>query len=264
MKKISVIIPSYKPAEYLKKCFLSLENQTISREQFKVYIALNGLKNDYEDYILSLLSKVSFEYKYIYIKEAGVSNARNKLLDISDEEYIVFIDDDDLISKNYLENLLNVSSEKYIGISNIYNFEKDISEKKENYIGKTFKKLKDGENSKYKIRKYFSSPCGKILHRNIIENIRFDTKLVKGEDSLFMAMISKNIIGIKKTSPDTCYFVYERVGSASRKKIKTFVELNTIFYLLKRYFNLLFSIRYEKVFILTRIVATLKKIKELF
>ena len=264
MKKISVIIPSYKPAEYLNKCLLSLENQTLSKKQYKVYISLNGPKDDYEKYILRLLSEMNFEYKYIYIKEAGVSNARNRLLDISTEEYIVFMDDDDLVSKNYLENLLSVSSMKYMGISNIYNFEKDICEKKENYIGKTFISLKDKEKSMYKIRKYFSSPWGKMIQRDMIQDIRFDTKLAKGEDSLFMAMISKNVMGIRKTSDDTCYYVYERVGSASRKKVKFLGELSTIFYLLKQYGKLLKSKDYEKVFVLTRIVATIRKTKDYF
>ena len=260
MKKISIIIPSYKPANYLEKCLVSLENQTLTKDKYKVYIALNGPKDDFEKYILSLLSKMSFEYKYIYIEQAGVSNARNKLIENSHEEFIVFLDDDDLISENYLENLLSVSSKDYIGISNIYNFERNISEKKENYIGKTFKVLQDGEKSKYKIRKYFSSPVAKMIHRNMIEDIRFDVKVSKGEDSLFMAMISKNVIGIKKTTKDTCYYVYERIGSATRKKVKKSKELKTILYLTAQYVKLLFKKDYEKVFILTRIVATLLKL----
>ncbi|EQB39068.1 hypothetical protein M947_07865 [Sulfurimonas hongkongensis] len=260
MEKIAVLIPSYKPDSYIKRCFDSFEKQTLSKDKFCVYIALNGEREGYEEYVLKLLSKVSFEYRYIYIQTPSVSNARNRLLEVSTEEYIVFVDDDDLVSANYLENLLNVSSNKTMGISNIYNFEKNLDVLKENYIGRSFVKLKDSEDNKFKMRKYFSSPCAKMIHRDMIKDTRFDINLIKNEDALFMATISKNIKRIKKTSKDTCYYVYERADSASRKKIKLSTEIKTIFYTLRRYIKLLLDKEYEKVFILTRIVATLMKI----
>lgn len=260
MNKIAVLIPTHKPKDYFEKCLLSLENQSLNKDNFCVYIALNGPKGDYVRFILELLKKVSFSHKYFYIEKSGVSNARNKLIEASCEEFIVFLDDDDLISENYLENLLKVSTDKYIGISNIYNFEKDNNNLKENYIGKIFKLLDDSEISKYKIRKYFSSPVAKMIHRNMIQDIRFDEKVSKGEDSLFMAMISKNILGVRKTSGDTCYYVYEREGSATRQKVKKSKELKTILYLTAQYVKLFLKKDYEKVFIMTRIVATLLKL----
>jgi len=260
LKKIAVLIPSYKPENYFEKCLLSIQKQTLSKDKFCVYIALNGPRFPYEEYILEVLFDSNFEYRYIYIEKAGVSNARNKLIDISEEEYIVFIDDDDLISENYLENLLKVSSNKIMGISNIYTFENDLKEMKENYISKSFTSLNDRESSKYKIRKYFSSPVAKMIHRKMIEDIKFDERLSKGEDSLFMAMISKNIDSIQKASIDTYYHVYERVGSATRQKVNVKKEVKTIFYLTFQYIKLFFKRDYQKVFILTRIAATLLKL----
>ncbi len=258
--KISILIPTFKPKNYLEKCLLSLENQSLSKDNFCVYIALNGEKEDYENYILALLDKMSFKYKYIYISQAGVSNARNTLLDMSNEEYVVFLDDDDLISNNYLENLLLIADKNYMGIANIYNFEDSIKSLKENYIGRVFSLLKNGETSKYKARKYYSSPMAKILHRSMIQNVKFDRNVSKGEDSLFMAIISKNIKGVKKTPKDTCYYVYERVGSATRKKNIIKEEIKTIMYLTYQYIKLFFNPKYEKLFILTRIVATIRKL----
>lgn len=260
MQTISVLIPTYCPKDYFEKCLSSLENQSLSKEKYCVYIALNGSNKTYETYVLDTLKKFTFQWKYLFIEEAGVSNARNQLIEMSSEEYIVFIDDDDLISEHYLENLLQVSNSEFIGISNIYNFEKDLSSLKENYIGKSFSSLNNIEKSKYKIRKYFSSPWGKMIHRNMIQNIRFDDKVSKGEDSLFMAMISKNVAGVQKTSSDTCYYVYERVGSVTRQKINIKKEIKTIFYLTFEYTKLLFRRDYQKVFILTRIAATLIKL----
>jgi len=260
VKKVAVLIPTSKPGNYIEKCLLSIENQTLSKDKYCVYIGLNGPRFPYENYVLQVLSKMSFRYKYLYIPKAGVSNARNILIESSHEDFIVFLDDDDLISENYLENLLKVSTHEYIGISNIYNFKNNLDNLKENYIGKTFNFLNDGETSKYKIRKYFSPSCGKMIHRNMIGNIKFDEKVSKGEDSLFMAMISKNVLGIRKTSKDTCYYVHERIGSLTRRKSKISMEIKTNFYLTYKYLKLLYKKEYDKVFILTRIVATLLKL----
>ncbi len=259
MKKVAVLIPSYQPKEYFERCLLSLERQTLSKEQYCIYIALNGTKDIYENYILMLLKKMTFDYQYIYLEKRGVSNARNQLLDISKEEYIAFIDDDDIVSENYLENLLSVSTENIIGVSNIYNFKNNIQNLHKNYIGKSFDTLSNIETSKFRMRKYFSSLCAKIIHTNIIRNTRFDNNLIKGEDSIFMTMISKNALAIQKADADTLYLVYERENSASRSKTKFIDEFIMSTYLIKIYLSLLFRSEYNKIFILTRIAAALKK-----
>ncbi len=260
MKNVAVLIPSYMPQEYFEECLFSLENQTLSKDQFCVYVALNGPKDFYESYILTILQKTTFRSKYIYIKEVGVSNARNQLLDCSEEEFIAFIDDDDLLGENYLKNLLEVSTNSIVGVSNIYYFKKKISYVEKYYIGTDYKFLDKPEISKLKTRKYFSSSCAKIIHRNIIGEYRFDTKLKNGEDSLFMATISKNIIAMSKTTSNTCYYVRQRTSSAQSIKRGLYSKVINSIYLVKNYIKLFFTKDYDKIFIFTRILATFKKL----
>src|SRR5690554_397082 len=190
MSTIAVLIPTYKPGWYLQRCLQSIEEQTLPKDNFKVYIALNGPKDNFEEVIHSALDSTNFDYEFFYLELASVSNTRNYLIENSAEEYIVFVDDDDVISKNYLEELLKVSDATNIGIANVYNFSESLDDLKGSYIGKSFEKLEKTTSSKYKSRKYFSSPCAKMIHRTIIGNVRFDTELAIGEDSLFMAKIS--------------------------------------------------------------------------
>ncbi len=264
MTKISVLIPTYKPQEYLERCLQSIDDQSLPKKEYKVYIALNGPKDNYADFIQRLLRLFSFEYEFFYLDKAGVSNARNHLIDTSTEPYITFIDDDDCISPTYLESLLAVSSLDTIGISNSYDFEQDINEKKSNFIGQSFLKLPDIEKSKFKSRKYFSSPCAKLIHRKIIGSTRFNTKLAMSEDALFMAELSNKVHAVKKASSEAIYYVYERPNSASRKKIKRVDEVERVFYLVLQYTKLFFNPRYNKLFIATRIAATLKFLKRVF
>lgn len=261
--KIAIILPSYKPSWYLDRCLFSLDSQSLSKDKFKVYLALNGPKGSYEVFVLNLMAKYSFMYEYIYIEEASVSNARNRLIDISNEEYITFIDDDDVISESYLEQLLHYVSADHISVSNVLNFTDSIDNVTENYIGKNFSTLKDTETSLFKARKFFSSPWAKLIPRKIIGPTRFDPKLKVGEDSLFMAELSKRVQGIRKTDSSACYYVYQREGSASRKKVVRMEEIKRVFYLVATYGTMLFK-GGDFRFIFSRIAASMMHLRKIF
>ena len=73
--------------------------------------------------------------------------------------------------------------------------------------------------SLFRNRSFLAFPVAKIIHRNIIGNRRFNPKFKNGEDALFITSISDRIERIEFTSPNAIYYVRERIGSASRKKI---------------------------------------------
>ena len=134
MKSIAVIIPTYKPKDYLYHCLDSLNKQSIGFDKFCLYICLNGPKEGYEPFVLDTLKVFDFKYKYFFSASKGVSSARNMLIDLSEEDYIVFIDDDDIISSNYLENLLAVSSNDTIGITNVLGFHERLTNLSSHYV----------------------------------------------------------------------------------------------------------------------------------
>jgi glycosyltransferase involved in cell wall biosynthesis len=261
--KIAVIIPSYKPTWYLDRCLSSIEKQSLSKDKFKVYLALNGPKANYEGFVLSLLEKYSFAHYYIYIEDASVSNARNRLIDVSNEEYITFIDDDDVISESYLEQLLKHASADYISVSNVVSFTDSVDNLTEHYIGRSFTTIKDTETSLFKARKFFSSPWAKLIPRKIIGSARFDRKLKVGEDSLFMAELSKRVQGVRKADRSACYFVYQREGSASRKEVIRIDEIKRVSYLVAIYGLMLFKSG-SFLFALSRIAASIMHLRKIF
>lgn len=263
MSKISVLIPSFEPGEYIFSCLQSIERQTLSKSRFEVYIALNGSGEEYAEYLSSVLRGFSFSYHFFVLEKPGVSSARNFLIEASGEEYISFIDDDDIVSSNYLEELLGASSSNVMGVSNIYNFSSSLGDLSESYIGRCFKRLPNITFSKFKSRKYYSSPCAKLIHRNIIGNVRFDENLSTGEDALFMAHISTRVVAVKKTSPSACYYVYERSGSVTRSQVDKAKEFRRILYLMKEYGKMLLSPKHDKLLVLARIAATVMHVKRI-
>ena len=101
MTLISVIIPTYKPGAYIYECLDSIINQTLDCKLYEILIILNGFSEPYYKCIASYTDYNNV--KILYESMASVSNARNKGLEVAKGEYICFIDDDDVVYSNYLE-----------------------------------------------------------------------------------------------------------------------------------------------------------------
>lgn len=214
---ISVIIPTYKPQDYLWECLNSLVNQTFSKEDFEVILVLNGCtepwKRDIETYIHANMQGINVNF--IHAEQGGVSNARNIALNIAKGEYITFLDDDDYISPTYLMELFDIASKDVIALCYPLSFEDGTKDYKPFYISKDFS---NKQCHWYQARRYFNGPVYKLIHRDIIADRRFDTQFSHGEDSLFMFCISNRFKQVSFTSKDAVYYRRNRVGSAMTTK----------------------------------------------
>lgn len=255
--KISVIIPTYKPDYYIWECLESLKNQTLSQDEFEILIILNGDKEPYYCQINNWINKNKTEnIKLLYSEKKGVSYARNLGLDIAWGENICFIDDDDYVDNNYLEELIN-SVEKYdkngIVVTNYINFDEKTREK----LFET--KYQNGFYTKniLEIRKVFSMGCIKLIPQKIIDNTRFKN-YSNGEDALFMLEISKNINYISFTGKNVYYYRRVRINSANYRKKKVSYILKNLFNLLNEYVKIFFKEGYNKKFVFIRILALFK------
>ena len=259
--KISIIIPTYKPGSYLKDCLESINNQTMDKKCFEVIIVLNGVIKPYIEYIYSLTKMYDFNSVVIPTETPGVSNARNLGLSRTQGEYVCFIDDDDKISPSYLENLYSKATPNNIVASNVKAFYNNSNKTENDYIASAYKKLinKNSPLSVFKGRKFMSSSCCKIISRRIIQDVRFDTNLKIGEDSVFMAKISKKVKSIVLSDSSAIYYRRLRAGSASRVKQPILKKCNIVCKLLKKYTKML-TPSYNIPFIATRIVAALLKL----
>ena len=258
---ISIIIPTYKPGSCLKDCLESINNQTMDKKCFEVIIVLNGVIKPYIEYIYSLTKMYDFNSVVIPTETPGVSNARNLGLSRTQGEYVCFIDDDDKISPSYLENLYSKATPNNIVASNVKAFYNNSNKTENDYIASAYKKLinKNSPLSVFKGRKFMSSSCCKIISRRIIQDVRFDTNLKIGEDSVFMAKISKKVKSIVLSDSSAIYYRRLRAGSASRVKQPILKKCNIVCKLLKKYTKML-TPSYNIPFIATRIVAALLKL----
>lgn len=90
---LSVIIPNYNKEKYIERCVTTVVGQ--SYQPFEI-IVVDDCSTDLSK---SLICKLANQYnivKPLFLKKnGGVSNARNKGLEIAKGEYVTFIDSDD-------------------------------------------------------------------------------------------------------------------------------------------------------------------------
>lgn len=256
---ISVIIPTYKPQAYLWDCLDSVCNQTLLPSNYEIILVLNGCNQPYkqliEDYVVKH-DKIC-QIHLIHTDTPGVSNARNIGIDESKGSFLTFVDDDDLVSQNYLEELLKVSSDKCIGCSNSLCFKESIDNCGDNFISKAFKNCYGAPYSIFKFRHFLSSPCGKLIHKNIIRKVRFPVELAKSEDSVFCLKFSPYVKEMKLTCGSAVYYQRKREGSVMRRKNSLRNELIMLCKLEMTYISiwLRHPFRYNFVLVLSRLYA---------
>ena len=113
MKRIfSIIIPTYNLENCIVECLQSIEAQTISREKFELIVvddcsSDNTCKNIYE-FLKNSTLKSQFRRNS---KNRGPGIPRNTGIDLARGDFLLFVDGDDFLASNCLEELERVVSE---------------------------------------------------------------------------------------------------------------------------------------------------------
>lgn len=258
---ISVIIPTYKPQAYLWECLDSVCSQTFPKKEFEVILVLNGCNEPYNSQIQEYISKhQEINWNYIQMDLGGVCNARNKALDSVKGQYVTFMDDDDYVSPSFLQELYDAADEKTVSLSYAYAFDDGKPEIQKKYsITDTYEYcLHNGLNRlATTARRYFSSPCMKLIPMSIISDRRYNPKFRIAEDSIFMFLISDRIDKVAFTSKQAVYYRRFRDGSASYTNRSKKEDLKNCFASICEYTKIFFHGGYSAYFYMSRIAATL-------
>jgi len=218
-EKITIIIPVYNVEEYLKECLESVLRQTYSD------IDIILINDGSTDSSLKICKEFQTKDKRISIynqENKGLAEVRNKGIELCKTEYFVFVDSDDILEPNFIEQLVLYKNryQSDIIVASVYRKKK---EKLENWRGKI--KEYTGEEIIKKIiseKNFYTSACGKLLKKDLFKNIKFPSgRIYEDLSTMYKVYLvtQKKIIIIG----EKLYFYRIREGSI----------LNTKFYLQK-------------------------------
>lgn len=106
---ISIIIPTFQRSKILEKIFSSIINQKFYSKKVEVLI-IDSFSEDNTKVLVKKFSKKNsfkFQFKYLNIKNNNLSAKRNYGANIAKGKYLIFLDDDCILNKNFLNYFYN-------------------------------------------------------------------------------------------------------------------------------------------------------------
>lgn len=164
--KVSVAICTYNPTlSYITKCIQAIEDALMHvNSDHEILLIDNNSNNNFllDNLINNLIQKLNI--KIIHEGHQGLTNARLKAISISTGDYVVFVDDDNVVASNFISNGIKIAETyPFIGAfsGNVHlKFEEQPKPYLNNYLGLLVqRKLSKDEWS----NQYFNNstmPCG--------------------------------------------------------------------------------------------------------
>ena len=105
-RKIAIVVPAYKVERYIRECLVSILEQSFIN--WVCYIVNDGTPDKSVE-IAESFSELDRRFIVLHKTNGGLSSARNTALNIifkQDFHYLYFLDSDDLIPSNFLDQML--------------------------------------------------------------------------------------------------------------------------------------------------------------
>ena len=218
---ISIIIPVYNVEIYIEQCLDSIKKQ--SYQNFEVIIVNDGSQDNTES-ICKKIAQSDARFKYFSKENGGVSSARNFGLDNANGHYITFIDGDDWVDPNHLEILIKSITENNsdIAICSYKEFRNNIfyiryyTNKEKHLLNFNIMTKEDFLINFPKLLSTnvcFNNAVSKLFRRDLVKDLRFDNKLIYGEDLDFYFRLYLTTKNISFVNEDT--YVYRIHGDST-------------------------------------------------
>jgi glycosyltransferase involved in cell wall biosynthesis len=214
---ISVIIPIYNVEQYLRRCLDSIVNQTYTNLEI---ILVDDGSPDKSPQICDEYASRDNRIIVIHKENGGLSDARNAGLDICKGEFISFVDSDDWVSQDYINELYSSIKNSHADIAIVNhthvtdNF-KINTESNQNYTIKLFSKQQALFKLIAKQHQPFVVSWGKLYRKELFNNIRFPVG--KYHEDEFTSHFLINRASKIAYSSKILYFYYQRPNSITNQ-----------------------------------------------
>ena len=192
---VSIIIPAYNSEKFIRRCLDSVVNQIYKNIEI---IVVDDASTDNTEKIIKEYAEKDNRIRPFYSSEnKGVSFSRNIGLKASTGEYIMFVDSDDELTKDAIRRMVDIANKYNSDYVDSYQIIKYAKNNKE-YMFTEFKLPKKHlvlgsiENNPKIINMYMYIK-GKLIKKNLINDLLFDESLKIYEDLVFEQTIKSKV-----------------------------------------------------------------------
>ena len=182
---VSIIVAMYKGEKYIKECIESIVNQDYERIEL---ILVDDGSPDNCGRIAESYAEKDDRISVLHQKNAGVSAARNEGIKSAKGLYIGIVDQDDILSADYVSYFLNLIKKHNADIALTPTADKFFdSPHKDTAVDHEEEWSADQAVIEMLYHKVIIAPWNKIIRRNLLidNDIRFNEKLFGGEGFAF-------------------------------------------------------------------------------
>lgn len=198
MGKVSIIVPIYNVEKYLKRCVESLINQTYKNIEI---LLIDDGSTDNSGKICDELERIDNRIKVYHKENGGLGSARNYGYKYAAGEHILFLDSDDYIELNTIENMMEYSGYDIVCCGFDRVDEKTKKVYSQEMIKMPFDELEITDETIMEAAFLSPSGWGKLFRKELLSNIEFSEDKRAIEDTLFYLEVipkAKKIKYIKK------------------------------------------------------------------
>lgn len=203
---VSVIVPVYNAEEYIDRCVSSILCQ--EEKNFEILLiddgSTDGSGEKCDDWSLK-----DARIRVFHKSNGGVSSARNMGLDNAKGRWIAFVDADDEVSPQFLTIPEELSDSDVIlksFIERTSNGDNSFGVKEDDYRERR-------QIMRWFVRRRNNALWDKLIRRDAIGELRFDSAVSIGEDLLFFASVLPRISRI--STCDCGHYIYIRRQSSA-------------------------------------------------
>ncbi len=223
---VSIIIPVYNAETFIPRCL-----QCVSEQSYRDWecVIVNDGSTDRSLCLCEQWAQKDARFNVISQKNGGVSSARNVGMTHAKGEYVCFIDVDDWVDTDYVENLVSASCGAELVVGGMV-VETLGGQKEVKRVPQSGVCLMDASDERYFAKMNENSllygPCNKLYLKRLIReySLSFPQDCAYGEDLQFNYAYMRHIKSIKMV--DCISYHYIKVdGSLSEKaRIDAFVN----------------------------------------
>lgn len=232
---VSIIIPLYNNENEISTCIESVLIQSYAN--YEIIIIDDGSVDKSKEVILEYCLKYP-QIKYYYQNNRGASHARNLGISICKGDFILFVDADDAIAPDFIENLIsNYEGDDDIvlcGLTKIFEYAK-VEKVNPPKIGSFSKNqiLEDFVHHQNRLG-FYGFVCSKLIKTQIVKinNIQFNEDIKLAEDLDFFIQYYNCCKKFKLISGNGYY--YNQNSNSDSKKNVDYIQLIAVYLKLKQ------------------------------